>query len=189
MMIPLGGCSLIMVVIIIERAWILRASNFFPFQEMERLRNHAKTADDLHSLQPALNHAIGRILSYGLNSLPASSDRFREAIEDQARRELHYAERGLVFLEIIVGVAPLLGLLGTALGMIDVFANIAIEGPGRAEALSQGIAEALITTVLGLAIGIPALIAHTLFSHRVESFGLRIEQEMLFFYHKLYPHE
>ncbi len=189
MMIPLGCCSVIMVIVIIERAWILRSSNFFPFQEIENLRRQAEASKDLHSLEPALNHAMGRILSYGLHVLPASSERFKEAIQDQARRELHYAERGLVMLEIIVGVAPLLGLLGTALGMISVFANIAIEAPGRAEALSQGIAEALITTVLGLAIGIPALVAYTLFSRRVESLGLRIEQEMLFFYHKLYPHE
>jgi len=188
-MIPLGICSLLMMMVILERLWVLRIPNIFPAQEIERLRNYAEHhPEDLRTLQLETTYPIGRILSHGLSILPGSDQRFKEAIQDQARRELHYVERGLVVLEIIVGVAPMLGLLGTGLGMIKVFEQIALEGPGRTEALSQGISEALLTTVLGLSIGIPALIAFNLFTRKIESLKLRIEQEILFFYHKLYPH-
>ncbi len=190
MMAPLGLCSLIMVTLIIERLIALRRSRIFPVHELERLRAYAEVHEgDLSKLQPTHNNPIGRILLKGLGVIPAPASRFKEAIQDQARHELHYLEKGLVVLEIIVGVAPLLGLLGTALGMIDVFNNLAVEGPGRTEALSGGISEALLTTVCGLAIGIPALIAFNLLSRRVESLALQIEQEVLFFYHKLYPQD
>ncbi len=189
-MVPLGICSLLMVAVILERLWVLRIPNIFPSEEIENLRNYTEAdSATLKTLQPQTSNPLGRILAYGLSILPASAERFKEAIQDQARRELHYVERGLVVLEIIVGVAPLLGLLGTGLGMIQVFGQIALEGPGRAEALSQGISEALLTTVLGLSIGIPALIAFNLFTRKIESLELRIEQEILFFYHKLYPNE
>ena len=187
---PLGLCSLVMVVVILERAWVLKVSNVLPPQEIKFLHQAAaEGVENLQAFQLQPTHPLGRILNHGLSVLPASAPQFKEAIHDQARRELHYLARGLVILEIIVGVAPLLGLLGTALGMIQVFANLSIEGAGRNEALSQGISAALLTTVLGLSIGIPALIAFNLFSRKIESLGLQIEQEILFFYHKLFPHD
>lgn len=187
-MIPLGICSLIMVMVILERLWVLRIINIFPAKQIEGLRNYVENhPGDLKKIKPQTTHPIGRILSYGLSVLPDSAERFKEAIQDQARRELHYVERGLIYLEIIVGVAPLLGLLGTGLGMIKVFEQISNVGAGRTEALSQGISEALLTTVIGLTIGIPALIAFNLFTRKIESIKLEIEQEILFFYHKLYP--
>lgn len=187
---PLGLCSLVMVMVILERAWVLKVSNILPPQELALLHQVAQhDSKNLQALQPQTSHPVGRILAYGLSTLPASAQQFKEAIQDQARRELHTLARGLVILEIIVAVAPLLGLLGTALGMIQVFANLSLEGAGRSEALSQGISEALLTTVLGLSIGIPALIAFNLLSRKIESLGLQIEQEILFFYHKLFPHD
>jgi len=187
-MIPLGICSLLMVMVILERMWVLRNFNIFPVQELKALRDYSeKYPDNLHTMQPKTTYPLGRILSCGLAVFPHSAERFKEAIQDQARRELHYVERGLVLLEIIVGVAPLLGLLGTGLGLIKVFEQISIVGARRAEALSQGISEALLTTVIGLSIGIPALIAFNLFTRRIETIKIEIEQEILFFYHKLYP--
>ncbi|MBF0276883.1 MAG: MotA/TolQ/ExbB proton channel family protein [SAR324 cluster bacterium] len=189
-MFPLGICSLLMVAVILERMWSLRASHIFPNQTIEYLRNTSKLSpEELKSFLLKSTCPVGRILSYGLSILPASAERFKEAVHDQARREVHYLERGLIVLEIIVGVAPLLGLLGTGMGMIKVFEQIAIEGPGRSEALSQGISEALLTTVLGLSIGIPALIAFNLFTRKIESLELQIEQEVLFFFHRLFPSE
>lgn len=188
--IPLGLCSLLMVMVILERLWVLRIANVFPQREIEQLRDAiAQHSEDLTAVEPQTTHPVGRILTYGLSILPASAKKFQKAMQDQAHREVHYVGRGLVILEIIVGVAPLLGLLGTALGMIQVFENISTEGPARTEALSRGISEALLTTVLGLSIGIPALVAFNLFTRKIESLKLRIEQEILFFYHQLFPHD
>ncbi len=85
-------------------------------------------------------------------------------------------ERGLAALETIAGIAPLLGLLGTVLGMIKVFTVISRQGTGQASLLAGGISEALITTVTGLFIGIPALIMYNYFSHRAENYILDIEK-------------
>ncbi|MGK5093802.1 MotA/TolQ/ExbB proton channel family protein [Deltaproteobacteria bacterium TL4] len=187
MMVPLLGCSLIMVMLVVERALVLRQSYLFPLREMEQLRALVTVETKrLETLKPTLTHPVGRILAYGLSILPASAEHFKEALYDQARREKHYLERGLVILEVIVGVAPLLGLLGTALGMIEVFNKISLEGAERAQGLSQGISQALITTVVGLSIGIPALIAFNLFSRKIESLGLFIEEETMFFYYKIF---
>lgn len=190
MMIPIGICSVVMVVIIIERILILRNSYLFPIKEIERLKAQVEVnTEEVNKIQPSLTHPIGRILAYGISILPASAQHFKESLHDQARRERHYLERGLVILEIIVGVAPLFGLLGTALGMIEVFNNISMEGAERAQALSHGISEALLTTVFGLAVGIPALIAFNLFARKVDSLGLFIEEEAMFFYYKFYAEE
>ncbi|MDP7631077.1 MAG: MotA/TolQ/ExbB proton channel family protein, partial [SAR324 cluster bacterium] len=131
---------------------------------------------------PENKHPVGRILRHGLDLLPTTSGHLQEALRDQAHRERHTLERGLTTLEVIAGIAPLLGLLGTALGMIEVFQNLALAGPGRNEALSRGISEALLTTVLGLGIGIPALVAHSLFARKIEALSLRIEEEVQFVY-------
>ncbi|MBF0238577.1 MAG: MotA/TolQ/ExbB proton channel family protein [SAR324 cluster bacterium] len=187
MMVPLALCSIIMIMLIVERALALRSSRLLPPRDLERLRTLISSkATPPNELNPSTAHPTGRILDYAVSVLPASAEHFKEALSDQARRERHYLERGLVVLEIIVGIAPLLGLLGTALGMIDVFNHLSLEGAGRADALSRGISEALITTVVGLCIGIPSLVAFNLFTRKIESIGLLIEEESMFFYYKLF---
>ncbi|MBU8921957.1 MAG: MotA/TolQ/ExbB proton channel family protein, partial [Bacteroidales bacterium] len=103
-------------------------------------------------------------------------DELKEAILDQGRQEIRTLERGLVALETIAVAAPLLGLMGTVLGMIKVFNVISEQGIGQASILSGGISEALITTVTGLAVGIPALVAYNLLTNRAESLVLDIEK-------------
>jgi biopolymer transport protein ExbB len=96
-------------------------------------------------------------------------------MEDIGRREVKRLERYLVVLETVAGASPLLGLLGTVLGMIKVFSVISIAGVGQAGLLSGGIAEALITTAFGLSIGIPALIMYNFFDSRADALTLKIE--------------
>ena len=96
-------------------------------------------------------------------------------MEDTGRREIKRLERYLVVLETVAAASPLLGLLGTVLGMIKVFSVISIAGVGQAGLLSGGIAEALITTAFGLSIGIPALVAFNFFDARVDGFTVKIE--------------
>lgn len=187
-MLPLSLCSLIMVTLIIERLWFLRFQRLFPKKEIQQLKHYiVADSESLQRLPIPTNHPIGRILAHGLAVGANSPLTFREAVSDQARRELHEMQRGLVGLEIIATIAPLLGLLGTALGMVQLFRNISLEGAARTEALGQGISEALLTTVSGLIIGIPALVAYTLFSRRVVSLGIYIEEQISSFFHKLFP--
>ena len=94
------------------------------------------------------------------------SSTFRDLVGDAGRREAKRIEKGLVPLEAIAGVAPLLGLLGTVIGMIRVFRVIALLGVGNANALSGGISQALITTAVGLSVAIPALAAYHFFASR-----------------------
>ena len=188
MMVPIGICSLIMLVLIIERSFMLRAGRVLPSRQLNELREQVELRPrKISNLKPADRHPVGRIILHGLTVLPSTPARFRESLSDHARQEKHLLEKGLVVLEVIAGVAPLLGLLGTALGMISVFENLALEGYGKAEALSRGISEALITTVSGLSVGIPALIAYVLFSRKIESLLMRIEEEIIFIHDRLTP--
>jgi len=99
----------------------------------------------------------------------------KEELSDRGRQEIRSLEKGLGVLETIAAVTPILGLLGTVVGMIKVFQVISLQGVGEASALSGGISEALITTAAGLSVGIPALIFYNYFSRKAENLILDIE--------------
>ena len=188
MIVPIGICSVITVVLIIERWLMLRQGRILPHKHLRELREQVETRPrKISNLKPSDTHPVGRILLHGMTVLPSTPKQFKESLKDQARREKHVLEKGLVILEVIAGVAPLFGLLGTAKGMISVFQDLSLEGPNRAESLSRGISEALITTVSGLSVGIPALIAFVLYSRKVETLLLRIEEEILYLHDRLTP--
>ena len=121
------------------------------------------------------NSPFANLIRAGLEEAKSSPLEIRQTLEDVGRRETKRLERYLVVLETVAGASPLLGLLGTVFGMIEVFSVISIAGVGQAGLLSGGIAEALITTAFGLSIGIPALIAYNFFDSRVDLLSLRIE--------------
>jgi biopolymer transport protein ExbB len=85
-------------------------------------------------------------------------------------------ERGLTVLEMVAGVSPLIGLLGTVLGMVTMFSAITAQGTSNPQVVSGGISEALITTVGGLAVAIPAVAAHALLSRRVEQYAIEMQE-------------
>ena len=116
------------------------------------------------------------IIRVGIDNRKRTKEEIRESILDQGRQEARKLERGLTILETIAGIAPLMGLLGTVLGMIKVFRVISEQGLGQTQALSSGISEALITTVVGLFIAIPALVSFNYFTHKVEDIVLEIEK-------------
>jgi biopolymer transport protein ExbB len=99
-----------------------------------------------------------------------------DALNASGRREMERLERGLLVLEVVAGVAPLLGLLGTVLGMVSVFDAITAEGLGNAQVLSSGISEALVTTVTGLIIGIPALALYSYYVKRTDSLAIELHE-------------
>ena len=101
----------------------------------------------------------------------------RESIREAASHVIHSLERHLNALGTIAAVTPLLGLLGTVLGMISVFADITTHGTGNANVLAGGISEALLTTAAGLAVAIPSLVMHRHYAARVEGLVVGLERE------------
>ena len=101
----------------------------------------------------------------------------QEAVQVSAREEIHKLQVGIPFLEVIIAIAPLLGLLGTATGLFTVFEGVG-NGEENTEDMAQGISEALITTVSGLAVAVPAVIAHGYFNRKIESYAARLEVVM-----------
>jgi biopolymer transport protein ExbB len=118
---------------------------------------------------------FANIVRTGLEESGAPAIIVRQAMEDVGRREVARLSRFLVVLETVAAAGPLLGLLGTVFGMIQVFSVISIAGVGNAGLLSGGIAQALITTAAGLCIGVPALIAFNFFDARVDAFSNKID--------------
>lgn len=178
-MIPLGLCSVVAAMITIERLLALRRSKILPREILSVVGSVEKGRD----LSVAINicaqnpGTLSHILRAGLEMADAPWETVRDAVIDAGRQETPRLERHLVWLETVAAVAPLLGLLGTVLGMIKVFASISIQGLGDPQVLSEGISEAMITTAVGLAIGIPTLVAYNLLAARSEAYIVEIESQ------------
>ena len=177
-MIPLLLTSVLGLAVVIERAFFLRRRRILR-PEVLGLIDGIQKPDDMDKALQALDRQDGpflNIVRIALENRQQSKEEIKEAIVDQGRQEARTLERGLAILETVAGIAPLLGLLGTVLGMIKVFRVISEQGLGQTQSLSGGISEALITTVVGLSIAIPALVMYNYFSHRVEDLVLEIEK-------------
>lgn len=176
MMYPLLACSVLVVTVTIERMVVLRRVLLLPKSSYERLaRSLAEGELEAPKDSAALlDQMLGPLLPY----LPLPLARLEERFSDLSRKAKNRLERGLVYLDTIAGVAPLLGLLGTALGMVEVFAKLSLGGQTKIEALSGGISQALLTTVTGLVVGIPALIAANLFTRKIENLLLKAEDQV-----------
>ena len=192
MMYPLLLCSLLVVTFAIERALQLNSGRLFTKATLEAWKTRLSSGSmepPASSSAALLDQMLGPIQGY----FPLPIARFEERLSDLSRKARNRLERGLVFLDLIGGVAPLFGLLGTALGMIDVFSKLSSSGQAKIESLSGGISEALFTTVAGLAIGIPALIAANLYARHIENQLLKVEDEINGlldqFYDKMVEHE
>jgi len=178
MMYPLAIASLIMVAIVIERLIMLRKKRII-IPEIINIVDQFKTVKDIDLAKNICSKYSGplpNLVQAGLNNSELERTEIKELVEDQGRQEIRKLEKGLGILETTAAIAPLMGLLGTVLGMIKVFTVIKEQGIGQASALSGGISEALVTTVTGLFIGIPALIFFNYFSYKAENFVLDIEK-------------
>ncbi|MGB0408602.1 MAG: MotA/TolQ/ExbB proton channel family protein [Opitutales bacterium] len=162
---PLAACSFIAVFVTAERLIALRNSQIIP-----RTAVDAFVSGRIDQLEPDPKSVVGRIVGYYRERQPTP-----EALNAFARLEASRMENGLFLLEVVIGAAPLLGLLGTVTGLTQVFGGFSAEtGLPDPETFIKGIALALNTTILGLAIAIPALAAHTYLTRRVESLAARI---------------
>ena len=181
LMVPIILCSVISVAIIIERLWTLKKDSVAPADlviDIEHLlEQHQLTDDRLEELQQS--SYLGRILVAGLsfpNQAPAD---IRRSIEEAGRHVVHELEKYLNALGTIAAITPLLGLLGTVIGMIKVFAAITAVGVGNPQILAGGISEALITTAAGLSVGIPSLMFHRYFKGKINELTVDMEQHAL----------
>lgn len=188
MMYPMALASFIALIIIIERAITLQKKKIILPDIINVIEQFSslKDVELARNICSKFNGPLPNLIKVGLDNSDLDRADIKELIEDQGRQEVRHLERGLTILETIAVISPLLGLLGTVLGMINVFTVLQEQGIGQASALSGGISEALVTTVTGLFIGIPVLIFYNLFTKRAENFVLDIEKYSNFLIQKLH---
>lgn len=180
-MVPIILASIIAAAIFLERLWTLQQRRVLPAELTEKVWKWVERREIQHKHIVALqqNSPLGKILAAGLANRHRDRAIIKEAIEDTGRHVVHELERFIGALGTIASVSPLLGLLGTVVGMIRTFNAIQTEGVGDPAALGGGIAEALITTAAGLTVAIPALLGYKYLRGRVASLVIQMEKESI----------
>ena len=181
LMLPILLCSVAAMAIVVERFWTLQRERVAPENLVggvwQWVRDGKLDEDNIRTLRQS--SPLGRILAAALMKRHRSREVMKESIEDVGRHVVHELERYLNTLGTIASVTPLLGLLGTVVGMIKVFAVITTQGVGDPAVLAKGISEALITTAAGLSVAIPSLMFYRYFRGRVDELVVTMEQEAL----------
>ncbi|WPL12090.1 Biopolymer transport protein ExbB [Thiorhodovibrio litoralis] len=181
LMLPITLCSVATLAIVLERFWALRPSAIMPGDLVEQIwqwhLDRALNDERIATLRS--DSALGRMLAAGLVNREHSREIMKESIQDTGRQVVAEMERYLDMLGTVASVAPLLGLLGTVIGMIDVFSVIMQAGVGDPTVLAGGISKALLTTAAGLSVAIPALLFHRYFNSRVTRLAIGMEEQSL----------
>jgi len=180
-MAPIILCSILATAIIIERFWSLQKRRIAPKHLVAQIWHWAKNnqLDAEHINQLRASSPLGRILAAGLVNLHHSREIMKESIQDTGRHVVHDLERFLNTLGTIASITPLLGLLGTVFGVIQVFSAMTTQGIGNPALLAGGISKALVTTAAGMTVAIPSLIFYRYFRGRVDELVVTIEQEAI----------
>lgn len=177
---PLILASVLALAIIIERFYSLRPTEISPSgllpNVVSELKANGVSNDMLSKL--AADSPLGQILAAGLKNVKSSREVMKEAIEETGRMVVHDLERFLTSLGTIAAVAPLLGLLGTVVGMIEIFGSQTPTG-GNPAVLAHGISVALYNTAFGLIVAIPAMIFYRFFRARVDNLAVDMEQQAI----------
>ncbi len=181
MMLPIMLSSVAAMAIIAERLWTLRLSRVAPpqllgqvWKQIKDKKMNSQALKDLRASSP-----LGEILAAGLANSKHGREIMKECIEEAASRVIHELERYLNALGTIAAMAPLLGLLGTVFGMIQIFSAFMGDGMANAPMLAGGISKALITTASGLIVAIPAVFFHRYLLRRVDELVIAMEQEAI----------
>lgn len=177
-MVPILGCSIIALAIVLERFWSLQKKRVAPDNLVAKVwkldndnRLNSEAIKEVRESSP-----LGRILAAGLLNRTSSREIMRESIEETGRHVAYELQHFLTTLGTIAAISPLLGLLGTVVGMIQVFAVITSVGVGDPGELANGISKALITTAVGISIAIPSIFFVRFFRRKVE--GLVVDMEV-----------
>lgn len=180
-MLPIILCSIISMGIITERFWSLRRNKVLPRHLVASVWHAIKqgnlTKEEVDDLEK--RSALGKILVAGLKNRNQPREYIKVSIEERGREVIHELERFLNTLGTIASISPLLGLLGTVIGMINVFAAITKHGIGDPANLASGISEAMITTAAGLSVAIISLVFYRYFRRLVDSLVVEIEREAI----------
>jgi len=188
-MILLLALSVVAGTVILLRAAALRESRVMP-PELEEAIERVQPGDSLEGVKRAVREhpsPLGRVIGVCLHHLNWPRQENIEAVQVRARHEVVGMESGLSVLEVTTGVAPVLGLLGTLSGLVSVFANLGEGGTGDPIAVARGISEALNTTIVGLAVAAPSLVAHNYFQRKLETMAVSMEGLVADLLAKCYP--
>lgn len=180
-MIPIVICSILVVAIVIERFWSLRRKAILPDGLGDEVRAWAadRRLDPAHLDALESNSPLGAVLAAALRVRHLGHPVMRERVEDAGRIVMHGLGRFLTTLGTLALISPLLGLLGTVIGLISMFLAIMQFGTGQAQSLAGGIGEALVCTASGMAVAVPAYIFHRYFRGKVADYGIAMEREVL----------
>ena len=190
-MIPLFICSVLALAVILERAINIRKDHIIR-PELVDVINAIRGPEDIKLVYARCNAIKGpfsNIIKRAISNNHLSREEKVLDIQAAGRQEARALERMLIVLEVITAIAPLLGLLGTVLGMSQVFDVISEVGLGQTKAFSGGIAQALRTTIIGLSVAIPSLIAYSSFDRKVDNLILEMEKYSMLLLNKLYSTE
>jgi len=180
-MVPIIACSAIALAIIIERLWALRRQQIIPRHLVAQVWHWEKNnqLDDEKVSALRKESPLGRVLAAGIVNRKNDREIMKESIEETGRHVVHEMERFLNSLGTIAAITPLLGLLGTVIGMIQVFTDLTTHGAGDVTSLAGGISQALITTAAGLLVAIPSLMFYRYFRGRIDELVIIMEQEAI----------
>ena len=193
LMLPLVLCSIFTLAITLERLIRLKRANVLPKNLLlQKGRPLDSVLDTLEQDKVAANSTLGYILREGIDAFPQGEAYARAQMEATASQEIGYLEKNINFLGTLSAVAPLLGLLGTVLGIIESFLVIDV-GASNPTLMIPGISKALITTAAGMLIAIPALFAYHYFQRLVQEYTAELEQQATLFHAGLFyqrqPHQ
>lgn len=170
-------CSIVMVALFLERLWTYRVisrNNKIVMQEVMGALKRGAISDALRSCEASVS-TVGAVLAAGLRKWQFSADDAQSAMSFAIASMQSFIERHLVWLSTIATIAPLLGFLGTVSGLYKAFVEVTVYGLGDPTKFAAGVAEALITTVTGLVVAIPANIAYNYFISRSDAFVMEME--------------
>ena len=175
---PLLLCSIVTVATIVLATLTLREKKVLPLvieSEIERL-TPGGSAERLMRIVNNDSSSLAAVVRTALQHLRWPRAENIESVQTRARRELVRLERGLIVLEVMTGIAPLIGLIGTVSGLLHVFSGLGVNtGASDTKAVALGISEALNCTVFGLSIAVPALIGFSYFSKKIEVMSVEME--------------
>lgn len=175
-------CSVAAMAVMLYQAMLLVRQKVIPDSLVHSMNAYVSPGDEestqsLNNSRKANPSVLQKLCDVVLERHDRKDIEIQEAVQVSAREEIHKLQVGIPFLEVIIAIAPLLGLLGTATGLFTVFEGVG-AGEEKYEEMAQGISEALITTVSGLAVAVPAVIAHGYFNRKIDSYAARLEVVM-----------
>jgi biopolymer transport protein ExbB len=181
-MIPIGLAAVMTLAIVLERFWSLRRKEILPPHLPAEVRAWAaqnRRLEESHLLALAKTSPLGEVFAAALRVRHLGREAVKERVEDAGRHAMHGLEKFLNTLGTIALIAPLLGLLGTVIGLIRMFLAVMTHGIGDANQMAGGIGEALVCTAAGLCVAIPAYIMHRYFRGKVVGLGVEMEREVI----------